>query len=119
MAGDNTYGQLGNGTYENSAVPVQVIGLTDIVQVAVGERHCIALNSRGYAYLWGYNGYNAVSFSDNRKISLPVMHTLSNITYVEAGSLTSFVVQGFNGIYAQGDNSYGQLGNGTKDTLPG
>lgn len=117
MAGDNTYGQLGNGTYENSAVPVQVIGLTDIVQVAVGERHCIALNSRGYAYLWGYNGYNAVSFSDNRKISLPVMHTLSNITYVEAGSLTSFVVQGFNGIYAQGDNSYGQLGNGTKDTL--
>lgn len=117
MAGDNTYGQLGNGTYENSAVPVQVIGLTDITQVAVGERHCIALNSRGYAYLWGYNGYNAVSFSDNRKISLPVMHTLSNITYVEAGSLTSFVIQESKGIYAQGDNSYGQLGNGTRDTL--
>lgn len=117
MAGDNTYGQLGNGTYENSAVPVQVIGLTDITQVAVGENHCIALDSRGYVYLWGYNGYNAVSFSENRKISLPVMHTLSNITYVEAGSLTSFVIQGSKGIYAQGDNTYGQLGNGTRDTL--
>lgn len=52
-------------------------------------------------------------FSDNRKISLPVMHTLSNITYVEAGSLTSFVVQGLM-VYMPGDNSYGQLRNGTK-----
>lgn len=117
MSGDNTYGQLGNNTLEKSDIPVKVIGLYNIVQVAVGENHCIALNSGGNAYMWGNNSYHAVSFSDNSKISFPVSHTLSNIIYVEAGSQTSFVVKRFDGVFAQGNNAYGQLGNGTRDTV--
>lgn len=114
MAGDNSYGQLGNGTCTSSNVPVQVIGLKNIVQVAVGETHCIALDENGIAYLWGNNIYGSVSYSADTVITIPVIHSISGVEYVEAGTNTSFVIKGENGIYAQGNNSYGQLGNGSK-----
>lgn len=116
MTGDNTYGQLGNGTYERSNVPTRVIGLNNIVQVAVGENHCIALDGYGYAYVWGNNEYHAVSSSNDSYIAIPVIHTMSEITYIEAGSQTTFVIKRHASVYGQGQNNYGQLGNGTKNT---
>lgn len=116
MSGDNTYGQLGNGTFVSSSSPVQVIGLKNIIQVAIGENHCIALDKDGYAYLWGSNSNCAISSSSNSIYTIPIVHEISEINYVEAGVDTSFVIQNRNGIYAQGANGYGQIGNGKKSS---
>ena len=52
-AGDNSYGQLGRGTYNNSQKLVQVQDLTDIVKIAVGDNFSACMDSYGIIYVWG------------------------------------------------------------------
>ena len=54
--GDNTYGQLGDGTTTTSYSPVQVHGLTGIVNVASGPDYALALRQDGTVWAWGSNG---------------------------------------------------------------
>jgi alpha-tubulin suppressor-like RCC1 family protein len=57
--GDNTFGQLGDGTTTDSNVPVAVGGLPDTVTaVAVGEYTPCALTADGDVYCWG--GYQTL-----------------------------------------------------------
>ena len=52
--GDNENGQLGNGTNQNSSIPVDVIDLPDrVVQVAAGGVFTCALTQNGKLYCWG------------------------------------------------------------------
>ncbi|CAK5273781.1 unnamed protein product [Mycena citricolor] len=69
--GSGEKGQLGNGktgerimtgnklSFDVVSQPMQVDGLDNkkIVQVSAGQQHCIALDSTGMVYVWGYNGY--------------------------------------------------------------
>jgi alpha-tubulin suppressor-like RCC1 family protein len=64
---NNSYGQLGDGCEvgvdcTNSSTPVQVVNsggsaghLTEVVSIAAGELHTVALKSNGTVYAWGYN----------------------------------------------------------------
>jgi alpha-tubulin suppressor-like RCC1 family protein len=53
--GDNTFGQLGNGTTTNSLVPVAVAGGFSFAAVSAGSGHTCAITSAGTAYCWGFN----------------------------------------------------------------
>jgi alpha-tubulin suppressor-like RCC1 family protein len=43
--GDNTYGQLGDGTYASRAAGARIEGLANVTQVVSGEQHSCALGS--------------------------------------------------------------------------
>ncbi len=43
--GDNYSGHLGNGTWDSSNVPVQVLNLTDVIGIAGGISHSLAISS--------------------------------------------------------------------------
>ena len=53
--GDNTYGQLGDGTTTDRSTPVQVPGMADVVAIASGPVHTIALRRDGTVWAWGRN----------------------------------------------------------------
>lgn len=53
--GDNTYGVLGQGNRVSARKPVQVQLLSNIVSIAAGDNHAIALDNFGNVYTWGLN----------------------------------------------------------------
>ena len=131
--GNNTYGQLGDGTTVNPrTTPVIVKKPTGTpsaftyVQVSAGGSHSLALGSDGYAYAWGNNGVgqlgNNTTSGDNAN-SVPVRVRDPNsptdtgkglkAIQVSAGSNHSLALGSDGNAYAWGSNAYGQLGDGT------
>lgn len=55
--GSNNVGnyELGDGTNADSSLPVQVIGLTDVVALAARDYHNLALKADGTVWSWGFN----------------------------------------------------------------
>ncbi|CAN92005.1 BNR repeat domain protein [Sorangium cellulosum So ce56] len=51
--GDNSYGQLGDGTTADRATHPQALGLQGIVAIAAGKRHSLALRGDGRVLAWG------------------------------------------------------------------
>src|SRR5690349_4544615 len=56
-AGDNSDGQLGDGTTVSRHVPVRVRGLRGAVAVAAGTGHSLALRHDGSVWAWGNNAF--------------------------------------------------------------
>lgn len=59
--GDNSYGQLGDGTFTSSAVPVQVKGLIGVVQIDAVDHTATALKSDGTVWAWGETNFSSYS----------------------------------------------------------
>ena len=53
--GQNSYGQLGDGTSMQRTNPVRVPGLSGVVALAAGQYHSLAVKSDGTVWAWGYN----------------------------------------------------------------
>jgi len=59
--GDNTYGQLGNGTNDPCTTPVKVVGkdgngyLQNIVAISAGLFYSLAVDSDGTVWSWGHH----------------------------------------------------------------
>ena len=111
--GDNSYGQLGDGTTTNRTVPVQVT-LNNIIAVSVNYNYSIALKSDGTVWTWGYNSYGQLGDGTYTNRTVPVQVTgLNGITAVSAGSGHVIALKSNGTIWAWGSNSFNQLGDDT------
>jgi alpha-tubulin suppressor-like RCC1 family protein len=70
--GDNSKGQLGDGTATSRSVPGQVVGLGSVVQIAAGLWHTCATSSDGAAWCWGLNEYGQLGDGTTTQRSVPV-----------------------------------------------
>jgi alpha-tubulin suppressor-like RCC1 family protein len=114
--GVNTRGQLGNGTLNPAVLPVPVIGLgIGVKSVGVGSYHSCALASDNGVKCWGLN--NARQLGDNTVYTsttpLPVGGLEGGVLTVTVGSFHNCAIMVAGGVKCWGDNSYGELGNGT------
>ena len=112
--GDNTYGQLGNGTTKSSDEPTQVKFPegTIITQVDIGEEYAVALDSNGNVWTWGRNNYYQIGHSGGDQYTPYKVGGLPKAIKVAAGNYTTMIISEDKELYGWGFNSYGNLGIG-------
>jgi alpha-tubulin suppressor-like RCC1 family protein len=114
--GDNSKGQLGDGTTSSHLHAIQVPGMSNMVAVAVGDHHSLALKDDGTVWACGDNGKGQLGIGSNIDQNKFVQITgLSDIIAIAAGGDHSLALKNNGTILAWGDNSNGQLGNGNTD----
>jgi len=112
--GDNSSGQLGDGTSLQRLNPVQVGGLSGVTAIAAGFQHTVALKNDGTVWAWGYTAYGQPG---SGYTPVPVSG-LSGVNAIAAGQYHSLALKNDGSLWAWGHNGSGQLGDGTT-TLPG
>jgi alpha-tubulin suppressor-like RCC1 family protein len=112
--GDNTYGQLGNGsTVPNSPTPVPVTGLdSGVMWLSVGSYHACAVTTAGAVLCWGENNVGQLGDGSTQNSSTPVnvSSLTSNVASVTAGYGHTCALTTAGGALCWGDDTYGQLG---------
>lgn len=120
--GYNINGQLGDGTSASRNVPAPVSGLTGITRIAAGCNHSIALagtpgSSADVVKAWGYNATGQLGDDSTISRYTPVDTQgarLSGVSQIAAGCNHSIAVTGADHrLQTWGQNTSGQLGNGT------
>ena len=117
--GDNTYGQLGDGTTTTRNMMVSVQGLSSgVVAVTAGMRHTCALTDAGGIKCWGSNaaGQLGDGTTDDRHTPVDVSGLTSGVAAVSAGTSHSCAVTSDGAVKCWGGNGFGQLGDGTTAT---
>lgn len=111
--GDNTYGQLGNGTMQDAEIPSQVANLTNVVAIAAGRNHTVAVRSDGTVWAWGDNTHGQLGTSVIQNAAVPSQIAgLTNVAAVAAGRGHSVALRSDGTVWTWGDNTHGQLGVG-------
>ena len=91
--GDNTHGQLGDGTTLSRSTPARVPGLTGVVAVAAGDHFSLALRSDGTVRAWGDNGAGQLGDGSVPFLSSPgTVPGLSGVISVAAGGVHSLAL---------------------------
>ena len=121
--GNNTYGQIGTGTTSPAyyANPTWIASLPNVIKVAAGPMHSLAVKNDGTLWAWGYNGYGQLGNGTTGNSSAPVqvlMPGAANVVDIAGGGVStsrcfSLAVRADGTVWAWGDNSYNQLGDGT------
>jgi len=103
------------GAATPTALPATVPNLTGIKAIAAAKSHYLALDSNGNVWTW--DDTTPGEISDGVTVtgsSTPVqVQGLSGITAIACGSYFNLALDSNNTVWAWGDNSYGELGNGS------
>jgi len=129
--GGNVYGQLGNQTTFNAAVPVQVdpsgaLKNQTIASIAGSEQTFCALSTSQHAYCWGYGLQGALGNGALHNSSQPVLVDATGalsghgLVAIAPASDHTCAIDSVHNVYCWGSNRSGTLGlnlpNGTTHT---
>ena len=125
MWGTNGSGQLGIQSNVASNIPVKVNNSSStlpeksVKYVALGTYHSAAITKYGSLYMWGYNNYGQLGngSSGNYEKSVSPIKIMENVAAVSLGAWHSAAITKDGSLYMWGENSDGQLGNGTTNNL--
>jgi alpha-tubulin suppressor-like RCC1 family protein len=120
--GDNLHGELGNGTTNDSNIPVQVSGLSGVRQVAAGNYHVLAIKPDRTVVAWGENDAGQLGKTGGNSTTPVAVPGLTNVVQVGAGGQAglpghSVALKNDGTVWTWGSGKHGQLGLGnTRDT---
>jgi alpha-tubulin suppressor-like RCC1 family protein len=126
--GKNESGQLGNGTTQNSNIPLDIsASLRRIIQdpidmIALGSSHTGLLTTTGRLFTWGRNVYGQLGDGTTSSKRTPTEITSfipkednEVITRLSLGWGHSSIQTSLDRVFIWGFNQFGQLGNQTND----
>jgi alpha-tubulin suppressor-like RCC1 family protein len=114
-------GQLGNGAFADSSVPVAVSGLSSgVTDIDVGDLFACATTTSGTAYCWGMNLAGQLGSGTSGGLSaVPVAVALASVAEISTADAVgshACAVTTAGAAYCWGNNGLGQLGHGTTDS---
>ncbi len=119
--GNNSSGELGDGTAVNQSVAVPVDGgyFSNVASIA-STAHSVALKNDGTVWSWGYGYYGSLGINSNVNKYSPVQvrdasgaNYLTDVIAIAANGYFSLALKNDGSVWAWGQNSSGQLGDGT------
>jgi alpha-tubulin suppressor-like RCC1 family protein len=120
--GQNIFGQLGDGTRANMGPPphgrgrpAPVKGLADVIAIAAGGSHSLALKRDGTVDAWGSNQYGALGNGTTQHAAMPVPVRINRVVAIAAGNDFSVALRDDGSVWAWGANNWGQLGDATRN----
>ena len=117
--GNGQYGQLGNGVFSSATPNVTQVGnATDWLKVSAGNRFSLAIKNTGTLWSWGWNFTGQLGNGLNTPdLNLPAqVGTSNNWRKIDAGDQHSLAIDASGTLWAWGNNTFGQLGDGTNTT---
>ncbi len=115
--GSNSKGQLGDGndgenisggSLFHNPTPVQVIGLSDIVQIATGTLHSVALSGDGRVWTWGGNSSGQLGIDSQVHKNIPVLVAgIDHVVDIAAGLFSTLMVRQNGTVWVSGSSSSG------------
>jgi alpha-tubulin suppressor-like RCC1 family protein len=117
--GSDQEGQLGDGgTNTAKNTPVVVSGASEIVAIATGAYHCLALKQDGTLLSWGYDAQGQLGDggTNTNKTTPVVVSGTSNIVAIDAGGYFSLALKSDATLLSWGYDGDGQLGDGGTNT---
>ena len=111
--GANDQGQLGDGTRDDHAAPVDVAGGLTFAQLSAGSSHTCGVTRDDDVYCWGNNERGQLGDATTLERDAPVRVVAGGaFRLVRAGFSHSCALSRSGDILCWGSNAYGQLGTG-------
>jgi len=111
--GQNSSGQLGDGTTIERHSPVRI--MENVVSVSAGNAHALAITTDGGLWAWGHNGQGQLGDGTTANSNNPV-RVMENVIAISAGHRHSFAITSDGVLWAWGGTEgtqIGVLGDGT------
>ncbi|MCJ8344976.1 hypothetical protein MJH12_05510, partial [bacterium] len=110
--GYNAYGQLGNGSYQNSLVLTKAINLKNVEKLVSNDTSTCALISNGNVRCFGYNSTNNLGDSLTQKSNIATITSLpkDKVVNIFSGLHHYCALTQDDELWCFGRNSNGQLG---------
>ena len=120
--GNNSNGELGDGTAVNKFSPVTALNVSNIVVVSGGDGHSSALASNGMIWKWGLNDLGELGNGTTNATANPFPAQIitnkfgngfSNVVMMAARDYHNIAVKADGSVWMWGANDQGQCGEGT------
>ena len=115
--GLNDSGQLGDATFTDSSIPVNVVDViaSGVIDLESGIKHTCALISNSEVVCWGLNssGQLGDGTTTNRNVPVLVKGLEGKIVSISGGAEFTCAVTDADDVMCWGNNSSGQLNDGT------
>ncbi len=116
--GHNGWGQLGDGTREDRATPVNVVGLRGVAEIAAGLGHSCARTNDRQLFCWGQNEHGQIGDGTYELRTAPT-RVLDDVVAVVTGRAHTCALRTEGRVWCWGENLDGQLGDTTRSEPDG